>query len=861
MDDEQDLKNMNDFINNQKSYQDTFQVEFQDFVNFKQEDTSDQEFDEKITPYQIQESPEQPPNLTLSEDEKQVIDSCSDPELKRLLVLNRSKNLQLLKLQKKIQQLLQECEAELGEKNNTLKNSEPKQSSHQTNIWKLAAPYFKDERFFSSPLNGDAIKKRARNELNIYDLVPSPKWTPIEFDRLHNAVKCNYNINRQTAIVAKIRVLKAKVSTGGPEKQTKLKEIVQLREELEKIKDDEEIPPLNSNEHISWYKVSETFLKDKHTPLECQSVWHMLLHPQINKSEWTEEENKKLEKIAKHHSYQNWDLIASELNNNRTGFTTCLHYFSKLCDKFKKNKFTPEEDSFLLEVVDSYKIGNFIPWNKVVCHFDNRSRHQLYHRYTYFLSQNHVKKGKFSEAEDILLTILVNKFGRNFKKCAEYMPHRSQIQLKSRYNSNLQRNIKKGTFTVEDDEIIYNYAQEHGEKNWSGLTDRLKRCNAQIRHRYKLIKSFLHENPDSELRDIPKRKHRFNEVSDDHFSFLNYIAEQYRDLDEIPTLEMIQESLKAEVKTSETKFKNVDTLLIDFFKNTTTTTHKFVSETYLVEATENAQEVLTTLGVNLDIPNDLQCNSNLDTIDLEILERLSKKQSDQSTSSSSKLVPPNLSTLIGLRSLILKHKEYKQKHKKSDKLAWPMEQNCESTRNEVLFHRELFSKRFDTLFDWSAVLSLEKPNLESEPSTSTKSVKRVSQSENTVVKKRKIHVTDLANISKTDKSQLRLVDNSVVERLMKSKKNIIRIETVTDSNGTVRPVFASQKSGNQVLKNVVDHGDVQDVEKLNNMLKTMKSEAIPESGNDEYQAIKGDVQLLKEILQYEKIKTKSDPDG
>lgn len=166
------------------------------------------------------------------------------------------------------------------------------------------------------------------------------------------------------------------------------------------------------------------FLPEKHTPAECRSVWHILVHPEINKSDWTADESKELQTVAKRYNYQNWDLIAESLGTNRTGFMTCLHYYSKLNTRFRRSKFTPDEDKLLLEVVNVYKTGFSIPWAKVVQHFSDRSRHQLYHRYTYFLSQNHVKKGKFTEAEDILMLILVNRFGRNFKKCAEYMPHR-----------------------------------------------------------------------------------------------------------------------------------------------------------------------------------------------------------------------------------------------------------------------------------------------------------------------------------------------------------------------------------------------------------------------------------------------------
>ncbi|KAJ3662354.1 hypothetical protein Zmor_006708 [Zophobas morio] len=931
-DEQEDVKKMTEFINKQKSsYQNNVQLEFEDFVNFKQ-DYSDQEFDEddeescyevlSIKTLYLDNAPGQ--ELVFTEEEQNTIDSCTEPELKKLLILNRSKNMQLIKLHKKIQGFLAECEAEIEEKKNVLKNSEPKHLNQQTFIWKLAAPYFKDKKFFPCPLNSDAMRKRNRDELSVYDLNPSPKWTPIEFDRLNNAVKCNYNINRQNNIVSKISALKNKMKSGDEDKSL-VEEILNLKEQLEELKiGDDKLPPLNSNEFISWYKVAETFLKDKHTAVECESVWHMLLHPDINKLEWTKEENKSLETIAKQHSFQNWDEIAAELSTNRTGFTTCLHYHSKLCDKFKRSKFIPEEDKFLLEVVDIYKVGNFIPWNKVVCHFNNRSRHQLYHRYTYFLSQNHVKRGKFSEAEDILLIILVNKFGRNFKKCAEYMPHRSQVQLKSRYNSNLQRHIKKGTFTSEDDEVIYDYAKKFGEKSWSNLATKLRRCNAQIRQRYKLIKTFLQENPQASVADIPKRRHRFDQMNEGQHDFLNYMAEQYKDTDEIPTLSVIEESLQAElispnlnrsfqkkinkpaIESSEAKPKNIDAMLTDLFTSSIKMKQcGVITEAYLNEATDNANQILKLLGVKLYIPKDLENDHYVDNVDVKILERISKNNNLNQTEVS-RLIPPNLNTLVGLRSLILKHKECKSQQKskyfastsKCNPVSSQTDEGPGSTqeleKHGILYHRELFSQRFDMLFDWSAFLSLEKPNQLSVPeqvtannlsSTSKKTYSKRQGPQNTSApKKRKIDVSALTDLSKNP--QLKSVDKQVVEDLIKKNNiKVIRLDSISGLNikRVSKPTsnvnhsrsepsvssaddsvtISSNSSPSTDNENIVTNDDLQDVETLNTLLKTLKSEANtgPSCQNDEYQAIKGDVQLLKEILQYEKIQVKSDPEG
>lgn len=234
-------------------------------------------------------------------------------------------------------------------------------------------------------------------------------------------------------------------------------------------------------------------------------MWHRYLHPSFNKTKWTEEEDKKLLVLAKKYRYQNWSQITLELGTNRPEITTCRRYY-KLCSKFKKGEFTYEEDKKILETVHRYKIGNLIQWNKVVKHFTDRSRNQIHHRYTYFLNQDLLKRGKFSLVEDIMLLVCVDKFGKNFKKCAQYLPDRSMIQCKARYSNNLERAVRKFNWTVEEDTEIMSHVSEHGPKYWADLAKIMQRSRAQLRQRYLRIKSHLDTQINMELSEIPRRQ-------------------------------------------------------------------------------------------------------------------------------------------------------------------------------------------------------------------------------------------------------------------------------------------------------------------------------------------------------------------
>lgn len=178
------------------------------------------------------------------------------------------------------------------------------------------------------------------------------------------------------------------------------------------------------------------------------------------------------------YNFQNWEKIAADLGNNRSGFAVCVHYYTTLSDKIRKDKFDAEEDQFLVDVVDACRIGNYIPWSKVSHYFQNRSRSQLYHRYKYNLKYSHMKKGSFSQAEDVLVVLLVRKFGKDFTRCSKFIPHRTPPQIAHRYKNYLMFDeIKLGCWTLEDDVVILDHVKVYGEKNWSKLFSTLKTKN------------------------------------------------------------------------------------------------------------------------------------------------------------------------------------------------------------------------------------------------------------------------------------------------------------------------------------------------------------------------------------------------
>ncbi len=52
----------------------------------------------------------------------------------------------------------------------------------------------------------------------------------------------------------------------------------------------------------------------------CKLMWQNLVHPSVNTSAWTKEEDERLKALVQEVGGRHWDAIADELGGGRTGF-------------------------------------------------------------------------------------------------------------------------------------------------------------------------------------------------------------------------------------------------------------------------------------------------------------------------------------------------------------------------------------------------------------------------------------------------------------------------------------------------------------------------------------------------------------
>ncbi|PRP82229.1 transcriptional activator Myb [Planoprotostelium fungivorum] len=99
---------------------------------------------------------------------------------------------------------------------------------------------------------------------------------------------------------------------------------------------------------------------------------------------------------------------------------------------------------------------------------------------------NRVGKGKWTKQEDeILRKAVTQNKGRNWKKIAELVQDRTDVQCLHRWQKVLNPEVVKGPWTKEEDEMVIRLVAKYGPKRWSHIAGYLKgRIGKQCRERW-----------------------------------------------------------------------------------------------------------------------------------------------------------------------------------------------------------------------------------------------------------------------------------------------------------------------------------------------------------------------------------------
>ncbi|KAK8521386.1 hypothetical protein V6N13_077494 [Hibiscus sabdariffa] len=276
------------------------------------------------------------------------------------------------------------------------------------------------------------------------------KWSREERENLEKGIRQQFQERALQVSVDWLSIL-----DGSPQDGNNLDSIIATVKDLE-------ITPERIREflpNVDWNQLASLYVKGR-SGAECETRWLNHEDPLINRNPWTAEDDKNLLFIAQEKGIDNWLDIAVSLGSNRTPFQCLARYQRSLNACILKREWTEEEDDQLRIAVEVFGESD---WQSVASTLKGRTGTQCSNRWKKSLHPTRQRVGRWTCDEDKRLKVSVMLFGpKNWRKIAEVVPGRTQVQCRERWVNSLDPALNMGTWTKEEDSRLEAAIEEHG---------------------------------------------------------------------------------------------------------------------------------------------------------------------------------------------------------------------------------------------------------------------------------------------------------------------------------------------------------------------------------------------------------------